>query len=53
MSAPRHLPKRARSRISPRTARHIERQRQRRRVKDLLHRIMDRHYPDRSQECPF
>jgi hypothetical protein len=53
MSAPRKLAKHARSRLSPRSTRRIERRWQRRKLRDLARRILARHYPDHSDECPF
>jgi hypothetical protein len=39
--------------LSPRSTRRIERRWQRRKLRDLARRILARHYPDPSQECPF
>jgi len=53
MSAAHKLKKHARTRTSPRSTRRQERRRQRRRLAELARRILARHYPDPSQECPF
>jgi hypothetical protein len=55
-SAPMSAPRRPRPwprRMSPRTTHRQERRQQRRKLATLARRIMARHYPDTSQECPF
>jgi hypothetical protein len=57
MRRPPRLAKHARGplrgRLSPRSGHRIQRRWQRRKLRDLARRILARHYPDPSQECPF